>query len=182
MSEKKRGKRSTEGDTKPWTDVVVETCTTIKGGCLAKPLVIETKMFPNVQDKEFVQIRKGEQWLISASLGSTQRQQSLKRTKIVEDIASAAIAAVLEEEVAEQHEAEEAPAPHDPMQDMAYDDLSPEKEQQKQAKDRRLHVSNRLVKIEMPAVAKELNQDSTDKREVTCYVQSTWHRQVLISL
>ena len=34
----------------------------------------------------------------------------------------------------------------------------------------------------MPEVAKELNPHSTETREVTCYVQSTWHKQVFISL
>jgi len=34
----------------------------------------------------------------------------------------------------------------------------------------------------MPVVAKELEPDSTETRTVTCYVQSTAHKQVLISL
>jgi hypothetical protein len=38
------------------------------------------------------------------------------------------------------------------------------------------------VHIEMPAVAKEIEPYSTETRQVICYVQSTAHKQVWISL
>ena len=96
MGPKKRSANATESDADQWTDVTVQTCTTIHGGRLKKPLVIVTKMFPNVPGTEFVTIRKGESWLVSAAIGPSERQQSLKRTRIVDDIVSAAIAAAHE--------------------------------------------------------------------------------------
>ena len=160
---KKRSAEDTTGNTGKWDDVTVETRTTLRGGCLTKPMVIVTKMFPNVPNVEFVQIRKGEQWLISSAVGAGPRQQSLGRTKVVEDIVSAAMAAAFEAHERAMPEAAAADAAEDLMAGMAYADLPPPVPPAKQPKasckkEKRKEATNRLVHIEMPAVLRRLNQ------------------------
>ena len=64
------------------------------GGLLKKPLVLDTKTVTvDGRDMEFVQLKKGEPWLVGAVVGPMDRSSGLKRTKIVDDVFAAAIAA-----------------------------------------------------------------------------------------
>ena len=65
----------------PYTfpDVMVQRQTVLTGGFLEQAIVLPTKYFAG--HVEFVQLKKGKQWLIHAVCGPMDRQRGLKRTK-----------------------------------------------------------------------------------------------------
>ena len=61
----------------------VERQTLLTGGRPKKTIVLPTKVFrTNGGDMEFVQLKKGEQWLVHAVCGPLSRQRGLARTKM----------------------------------------------------------------------------------------------------
>ena len=103
-------------------DVEVQRQTVLTGGLLKK--------FPP-EKTEFVRLKKGEKWLIHAVCGPMNRQCGLRRTKMVDDLITAALAAADGDEAADEAAVaiDDAPRPHDPMVDFSYgDDDSPPQE------------------------------------------------------
>ena len=76
-------------DTSP--DVEVQRQTVLTGGLLKK--------FPP-EKTEFVRLKKDEKWLIHAVCGPMNRQCGLRRTKMVDDLITAALAAAEGESIA----------------------------------------------------------------------------------
>ncbi len=171
-------------------DVLVERLTTLRGGLLKKPLVLATRMFgPREADTEFVQLRKGEQWLVHATVGPMQRQRGLARTRMVEQIMAAAIAACETAGEADIPPGHVDPPPHDPMAELAYedagddvDDAPPPAIAGDAKKARRRAVRDRVVQVEAPAKCREMHPGCKETRQVTCYVQWAGRKQVWISL
>ena len=102
-------------------DVLVQRQTVLTGGLLKKAIVLPTKYFAGhvassegraeAQKVEFVQLKKGEQWLIHAVCGPMDRQRGLKRTKMVDDLITSALAAAEETSSEAVDEAAVAVAP-----------------------------------------------------------------------
>ena len=68
--------------------------TALSGGLLKKTRVLPTnRLRTGHGDVEFVQLQKGEQWLVHAECGPLSRQRGLARTKMVDDLIIAAIVA-----------------------------------------------------------------------------------------
>ncbi len=175
-------------------DVEVERKTAVTGGMLKKPMHIITKTFyVGACETEFVQLKKGDQWLTQSACGPADRQRGLRRTKMLEALMTAAQAAVVA--VAEAPELDGPPAgadpppAHDPMADFDYDDTPPpalaghdmsdtpsKKARQKSAP----KYLNRVVTLTMPAKCKEMHPSCDDTRKVTCYVKDC--RQVWMSV
>ena len=87
-----------------FTDVEVQRKTALTGGRLTKPIHLPTKLFRvGADEMEFVQLRKGQDWLSSSACGPASRQHGLKRTRMAVDLMAAATAAC--------GYVEEAPAP-----------------------------------------------------------------------
>ena len=154
------------------SDVVVERTTTITGGLMKRPLSVVTKMFPVVGGQtEFIHLVKGADWLTQAACGPTNRQQGLKRTKMAEELMSAATAAC--GAVAEAPAPADSPPPRDLMAELAYADSPPpafagrdssDKTPPKKARGRK----NQLVTLTMPATCREMYPRCADTRQVTC--------------
>ena len=72
-------------------DVEVQRQTVLTGGLLKK--------FPP-EKTEFVRLKKDEKWLIHAVCGPMNRQCGLRRTKMVDDLITAALAAAEGESIA----------------------------------------------------------------------------------
>ena len=85
-----------------FSDVQVQRQTVLTGGLLKKAIVLPTKVFsvPTGDLKQFVQLKTGEQWLIHAVCGPMDRQRGLRRTKMVDDLITAALAAAEGESIA----------------------------------------------------------------------------------
>ena len=97
-------------------------------------ILLPTKVFqsgnPPVKT-EFVRLKKGEKWLIHAVCRPMDRQRGLRRTQMVDDLITAALAAVEGDEAVDEAAVaiDDAPRPHDPMVDFSYgDDDSPPQE------------------------------------------------------
>ena len=109
-------------------DARIERLTTLSGGRLKKALVMPTYLFQvDGADKEFVQLKKGEQWLVHALVCPMGRQRGLKRTRMVEDIVTAALAIVnvTPETFEDSPLAAPDPPPPDPMQAFGYEEDTP---------------------------------------------------------
>ena len=135
-------------------------------------IVLPTKVF-GWKHTEFVRLKKGEKWLIHAVCGPMDRQRGLRRTKMVDDLITAAIAAVEGDEAVDEAAVaiDDAPRPHDPMVDFSYgDDDSPPQEagdsdktpKKKKTPPRR--SANMAVTVEMPAQCREMYPTSTGVR------------------
>ena len=146
-------------------------------------IVLNTKLFLKKfppEKAEFVRLKKGEKWLTHAVCGPMSRQCGLRRTRMVEDIITAALA------VAEGHAAvdeaavaiDDAPRPHDPMVDFSFgDDDSPPQEAGDSDKTPKKKTpprqsANMAVTVEMPDKCREKYPTSTDVRQVACYVEA----------
>ncbi len=182
-SEPKLGKPSEEAGKPKFTDVGVTRLHALSGGLLKKPLVLPTRVFgQGVGALEFTRLRKGEQWLVHASVGAVKRQISLGRTKLVEEVMKLATDAAFQPAV-DTPPLAAAPAEHDPMDDVGYDAAPPAPaiaESAKRAKRRALR--DRLVHVEAPAKCREMYPGCQETRKVTCYVQCAGTKQVWISL
>ena len=170
--------------------------TTLKGGLLRKPAVLTTLKLPVMgNDIEFVQVHKGEQWLVQAATGPMGRQAGLQRTKMVEDLAHAACT--------KAHACLVSPNPitpaaiaacgrvHDPARDFSLDDddediapaMAGSAEKERTPKKRkRDYAKDVVVIVDMPAQALEMYPECKDTRKVTCLVENSSRKQVWISL
>ena len=168
-----------------FTDVEVQRKTALTGGLLKKPIHITTKLFhAGAGEAEFVQLRKGQDWLSSSACGPVNRQHGLKRTKMAVDLMAAATAAC--------GDVEEAPAPddsppsRDPMADFGYEDTLgdppalAESDPSDDTPPKKARVRNRVVTLTMPAKCREMYPSCDDTRQVTCYVKDS--RQIWISV
>ena len=178
---------------KSFDDVYAEQVTTLKGGLLRKPAVLVTKT-RTVQNKdiEFVQVTKGEQWLVQAATGPMCRQAGLQRTKMVEDLVDAACTK------AHACLATPTPAPaaacdrvHDAARDFSLDDddedialaMAGSAENERTPKERKRDYARHVVVIvDMPARALEMYPECKDTHKVTCLVENFPSRQVWISV
>ena len=150
--------------------------------------VLPTKFFatkcPTGAPKtEFVRLKKGEKWFIHAVCGPMSRQRGLDRTRMVEDIITAAIAAAEGDEAVDEAAVaiDDAPRPHDPMVEFSYgdddsppqeagdSDKTPKKKKKKKTPPRR--STNMAVTVEMPDKCREKHPKSTGVRQVACYVE-----------
>ena len=139
---------------------------------------------PRGNHTEFVRLKKGEKLFIHAVCGPMDRQRGLKRTKMVEDLMDAAIAAVEGDEAVDEAAVaiDDAPRPHDPMVDFSFgDDDSPpqevgdsDKTPKKKTPPRR--SANMAVAVEMPDQCREMYPTSTGVRQVACYVENPGKR------
>jgi len=174
-------------------DVLVQRLTVLTGGLLKKGFVLPTKYFAGhvdssegraeAQKVEFVQLKKGEQWLIHAVCGPMDRQRGLKRTKMVDDLITAALAAAEEasSEAVDEAAVAVAPPPKDPMADFSYgDDGSPPRgagdSDETPKKQTRRRSANMAVRVEMPDKCREKYPKSTGVRQVVCYVEDSTRR------
>ena len=170
--------------------------TTLKGGLLRKPAVLTTLKLPVMgNDIEFVQVHKGEQWLVQAATGPMGRQAGLQRTKMVEDLAHAACT--------KAHACLVSPNPitpaaiaacgrvHDPARDFSLDDddedialaMAGSAENERTPKERKRDYARHVVVIvDMPARALEMYPECKDTHKVTCLVENFPSRQVWISV
>ena len=174
-------------------EVQLDRLTSLSGGLLKKPMVIATRTFPGANGEEFVQLKKGEQWLINAAVGPMERQRGLQRTKLVEDIMTAAFAAAKSSDVADKTTPPDVtPPPHDPMADLCYEDSqdtppalagddAEETLEETPKKKSRSSIASGLVRVNMPAKSKERYPDSTEMRTIQCYVFKTTRPQIWIS-
>ena len=178
---------------KSFEDVYAEQVTTLKGGLLRKPAVLVTKT-RTVQNKdiEFVQVTKGEQWLVQAATGPMCRQAGLQRTKMVEDLVDAACT--------KAHACLVTPTPaaiaacdraYDPARDFSLDDddedialaMAGSAENERTPKERKRDYARHVVVIvDMPARALEMYPECKDTHKVTCLVENFPSRQVWISV
>ena len=135
---------------------------------------------------EFVQLKKGDKWLIHAVCGPMDRQRGLRRTNMVDDLITAALAAVEGDEALDEAALavaiDDAPRPHDPMVDFSYGDQdSPPQEagdsdnisnnnNNNNTPPRR--SANMAVTVEMPDKCREKYPKSTGVRQLACYVEA----------
>ena len=160
---------------------------------MRKPAVLVTKA-RTAQDKdiEFVQVHKGEQWLVHAATGPMGRQAGLQRTKMVEDLAHAACT--------KAHACLVTPTPaamaacdraHDPARDFSLDDddediapaMAGSAEKERTPKKRkRDYAQDVVVIVDMPARALEMYPECKETRKATCLVENSARKQVWISL
>ena len=180
-----KGTSAASNDTSP--DVEGQRQTGLTGGLLKTSIVLPTKVF-GWKHAEFVQLKKGDKWLIHAVCGPMDRQRGLRRTNMVDDLITAALAAVEGDEALDEalDEAalavaiDDAPRPHDPMVDFSYgDEDSPpqeagdsdntSKKKKKTTPPRR--SANMAVTVEMPDKCRDKYPKSTGVRQVACYVE-----------
>ena len=84
-------------------DVEVRRQTVLTGGLLNNSIVLPTKFFRKKfppEKTEFVRLKKDEKWLTHAVCGRMNRQCGLRRTKMVDDLIAAALAAAEGESIA----------------------------------------------------------------------------------
>ena len=127
-----------------------------------------------------MRLKKDEKWVTHAVCGPMNRQCGLRRTKMVEDLITAALAAAEGDEAVDEAAVaiDDAPRPHDPMVDFSYgDDDSPpqeagdsDKTSKKKTRTPRRY-SNKAVTVEMPDKCREKHPNSTGVRQVACYVE-----------
>ena len=151
---------------------------------MRKPAVLATKT-RTVQNKdiEFVQVHKGEQWLVQAATRPMCRQAGLQRAKMVEDLVDAACT--------KAHACLVTPTPaaiaacdrvHDPARDFSLDDddediapaMAGSAEKEKTPKKRkRDYAKDVVVIVDMPARALGMYPDCKETRKVMCLVENS---------
>ena len=153
------------------------------------PTTFFRKKFPP-EKTEFVRLKKGEKWLTHAVCGPMSRQCGLRRTKMVEDLITAALAAAEGDEAVDEASVaiDDAPRPHDPMVDFSYgDDDSPPQEagdSDKKPKKKNNNTPPRrsttmALTVEMPDKCREKHPKSTGVRQVACYVEGDGKKEGL---
>ena len=111
------------------------------------------------------------------------RQRGLRRTNMVDDLITAALAVAYGDEVVDEATVaiDDAPRPHDPMVDFSDgDDDSPPQEagdsdntsKKKKKKTPPRRSANMAVTVEMPDQCREKYPKSTGARQVACYVEA----------